>query len=173
MVHDFAQLTNSFSSSQVLALLVVAMGVGFLVIVSLAGIIVPAFAGALRHRLDASLKHKMVDRGMTAEEIVKVLNGASTSRPSREYPCASEAVVELDGEWQPALVLRSQDDRYFVHFVGHDMSENQWVTADRMRFPATARNGNAWDCAFSGGLLDASQWCANSKSKPEPVETDL
>ena len=64
-----------------------------------------------------ALKQQMVERGMTADEIVRVLGppleapDALTEEEAGEAggvsrPCASEVIVEREGEWQPALVLR-------------------------------------------------------------------
>lgn len=46
---------------------------------------------------------------------------------------AQEAAVERDGEWMPAYVLMHLD-RCYVHFVGHDWSDNEWVDEVRIRF---------------------------------------
>jgi hypothetical protein len=50
---------------------------------------------------------------------------------------ACEAVVKNeDDDWVPALVMQMVEGRYFVHYVGQDMDENEWVNEDRVRFPA-------------------------------------
>src|SRR5438105_2629547 len=90
----------ALSSAQVFTLWIVAMGVTFLILVSLAGIIVPAWAGAHKVRLETALKQQMLERGMSAEEIVRVLNAHPRAPWGGEsYPCASEVVVEHDDEW--------------------------------------------------------------------------
>jgi hypothetical protein len=172
MVPEVSQVASFFSPAQMLALLCVAMGIGFLVVVSLAGIIAPVWTNVAKHRIDIGLKQKLVDRGMSAEEILKVLSVTRAAQTAVDYPCASEVVAESGGEWIPALVLKRQDDRFYVHFVGHEMSENEWVTADSVRFPASkAQYWAPWDSGGPNGFLDSSRWC--SKSKPAPVETDL
>jgi hypothetical protein len=174
-MHAIPQLSDAMSSSQIVALLIVGMGAGFLVLVSLAGIIVPALAGVLKHRMDALLREKMVDRGFSADEIVRVLSTGTASPDSVSLPCASEVVVECDGDWQPAFVLKHQDHRYYVHLVGHDVSENQWIAEDRIRFPAGSKvqSGSLWDFGVPGSFTDPAHWCAKSKAKPAPVDGEL
>jgi hypothetical protein len=46
---------------------------------------------------------------------------------------AQEAIVERDGEWMPAYILMHLDKCY-VHFIGTDASENEWVDESRVRF---------------------------------------
>jgi hypothetical protein len=170
----FQTAVADFSSAQVLTLWIVAMGIAFLILVSLAGIIVPAWVSVHKARLDTALKQQMLERGMSAEEIVRVLEGRARDRTSVNYPSASEVVVESEGEWSPGFILQREGDRYLVHYVGYDMSDNEWVTSDRVRFPASSKErcGSPWDWASSAGTFDASHWCAN-KSKPAPVDADL
>jgi hypothetical protein len=89
-------------------------------------------------RLNAGLKSQMLERGMTAEEIERVLRaneGESGEKVS--LPCACEAVVaDDDGDWRAGLVLQVAEGRYLVHYVGEEMDENEWVGEDRVRFPA-------------------------------------
>ncbi|HEV3122844.1 MAG TPA: hypothetical protein VGY53_13110, partial [Isosphaeraceae bacterium] len=92
-------------------------------------------------KIDADLKRDMLDRGMSADEIEQVIS-AGRVIPARgvELPMACEAVVESDGEWHAALVLKRDGDRWYIHYVGSSMEENEWVKVDRMRFPAGAMN---------------------------------
>jgi hypothetical protein len=163
-----------FSANQLFTLWLVAMGVVALVVISLAGIIVPAWAGLHTARIEAALKQQMLERGLSADEIVRVLNRPDRDLGSVDAPCASEAVVECDGEWSPALILRREGERYFVHHVGQDMSDNEWVDVDRLRFPAASKDraGSPWDWTASTGGSDVSRWCA-SRSKPAPVDAEL
>jgi hypothetical protein len=174
MLLESLPVLAEFSPAQVLALLIVAMGVAFLILVSLAGIIVPAWANVHKARLETALKQQMLERGMSAEEIVSVLNSRQRHPSGLDYPCASEVVVEHDGEWNPSLILKRDGERYLIHYVGTDMSDNEWVTGDRVRFPAATKDtcGSPWDWAASAGAFDASRWCAN-KSKPAPVDAEL
>jgi hypothetical protein len=43
--------------------------------------------------------------------------------------------VEWEKEWWPAVVLKSEGGRYQVHYVGYAESWDEWVTAERVRFP--------------------------------------
>jgi hypothetical protein len=164
----------AFSDMQVFILMIVAMGVAFLILVSLAGIIVPAWAGVHKARLEMGFKQQLLERGMSAEEIYILSNGRRQEPSSVELPCASEVVVESGGDWYPSLILKREDDRYYIHYVGHDMSENEWVTADRVRFPAGATDscGSPGDWASAAGALAASRWCG-SRSKPAPVDAEI
>jgi hypothetical protein len=75
---------------------------------------------------------------MSAEEIARVVD-THTPRGGNEVdlPCASEVVVKGDDDdWYPALVLQVRDGQYLIHYVGHEMEENEWVGEDRVRFPA-------------------------------------
>ena len=86
----------------------------------------------------------------------------------------SPSIVERDGEWCPCLILKREGDRFFVHQVGTEMSDNEWVSNDRVRFPASSRDegGSPWDWTFPAGAFDANHWCAN-KSKAAPVDAEL
>ena len=173
MLIESASVFAEFSSVQVFTLWLVAMGIAFLILVSLAGIIVPAWASVHKARLETALKKHMLERGFSAEEMLQVLNGRERDPSSLDYPCASEVVVEHDDEWSPSLILKRDGERYLVHYVGTDMSENEWVTSDRVRFPAAKDAcGSPWDWAAPAGAFDASRWCAN-KSKPAPVDAEL
>ena len=159
MLSHFVPLIAAMSSTQQVALAIVGMGVGFLTLVSLAGIIIPGWVSVCKLRMETALKQQMVERGMSADEIVAVLSGPVPSTNTIDLPCASEVVVESEGEWSPALILKRADDRYFVHYVGHDLSDNEWVSGARVRFPESARReeGSPWDGIVprrrSGGLL--------------------
>jgi hypothetical protein len=83
----FAEL----SSVQVFTLWIVALGVAFLTVVSLAGIIVPAWVGIHKARLETALKQQMLERGMSAEEIVRVLNAPQKDRGGAPWDWASSA----------------------------------------------------------------------------------
>jgi hypothetical protein len=167
-----APMVDSLSSAQFTGIVIVAMGVVFVTLVSLAGIIFPAWAGVSKLRLETALKHKMIERGMSAEEIVRVMSLSSSNERAINEPFASEVVVERDGDWSPALVLKRGDNRYFVHFVGSDMSENEWVAADRVRFPASENGhaGSPWDPAFLTGAFESSQWCGKPSKGPVQAE---
>jgi hypothetical protein len=54
-------------------LMIVAIGCATGIILGLAGILYSAFDGIHRRRLYADLKREMIDRGMTADEIVRII----------------------------------------------------------------------------------------------------
>lgn len=173
MLSQSLPVLAAFSSGQVLALTIVTMGIGFLVVVSLAGIIAPAWVSVTKVRLETALKQQMVERGMSAAEIVTVLDRPPPEQASVNYPCASEVVVECDGEWSPALILKREGERYLVHRIGTEMSENAWLTTDRIRFPASkTQDGSPWDWTVPAEAFDRNHWCANS-SKQAPVDAEL
>ena len=164
----------ALSPTQYVILAIVGMGVGFVTLVSLAGIIVPAWASVCKLRLETALKQQMVDRGMSADEILTVLSGPAPSTNTIDLPCASEVVVESEGEWSPALILKRGDDRYFVHYVGYDLSDNEWVPGARVRFPdsSTRQEGSPWDGMIPAGAFAENSWC-NKRTKPAPVDQEL
>ena len=99
--------------------------------------VIPAIKAYAENRREFALKRDMVARGMSGDEIARVIN--AHGHPPDEavaLPCASQVVVHSDGEWHEALVLKVADGRYFVHYVGTEMDENEWVEQDRVRFPA-------------------------------------
>jgi len=114
---------------------------GLAVIGTAAYYVVKAVADALSSsavvRADNRLKHELIARGMSAAEIARVV-AARVGRDGDEVdlPCASEAVVEWQGDWYPALVLKTSYGQFYVHYVGNEMDENEWVGEERVRFPA-------------------------------------
>ena len=120
-------------------------------------------------RLENELKRQMIDRGMSADEIVSVLKNRRPGERADELPCASEAVVEIDDEWQTALILRREGERYYVHVVGTEMSDNQWVTVDRVRIAVASEDGHAspMDRPFLGGDFGTDAWCDKGGPIPE------
>ena len=136
----------------------------------IAAILIPAWQSMVESKLEFQLKSEMLDRGMSADDIAKVIN--THADPSRgdgdviDLPCASEVVVQWEDDWYPALVLKVSDGKFYVHYIGNDNDENEWVEHDRIRFPA-------------GSNLPAivAQLRANthSNSMPhkEPVEAEL
>jgi hypothetical protein len=164
-------------------------------ITPLAWVIATAWAGVIKLRLRAglkqqviALKQQMVEKGMTADEIVRVLGppsealddlpeeGKDDEAGSVTEPCAGEVVVEQDGEWHSALVLQRRGDRYLVHTCpGYDladMSDNKWVQADRIRFPASLSGQDEpfRGSADSSGAFGAAPCCSQSKKGPVPAE---
>jgi hypothetical protein len=174
MLIESASVFATFSDTQIFSLWIIAMGIAFLILVSLTGILAPVWASVHKARLEMAFKQQLLDRGMGAEEIFKLTNGREQDPTSADYPCASEVVVEHDEEWNPALILKRDGERYLVHYVGTDMSDNEWVTRDRVRFPAGMEDpcGSSWDWASAAGAFDSRRRCGN-KSKPAPVDAEI
>jgi hypothetical protein len=83
-----------------------------------------------------ALKREMLDRGMSVEDIERVLGAERVEKAKKaaSYPSATEVVVEQDGEWYAAILLKTTGEEYLVHYKGYD--EEEWVTLDRIRFLA-------------------------------------
>ena len=128
---------------------VLAMVLSFPTLIAIVGFWAGAWWKVNKLRLETALKQQMVDRGMSADDIVTVLSRSKPSEAGTELPCASEVVVQSDGEWHTGLILKREGERYYVHFVGTDMSDNEWVTSDRVRFPASPEGR----CGFTVGLV--------------------
>jgi hypothetical protein len=170
----------------------------------LVSVIATARVGATKLRLKAelkqqviALKQQMIERGMTADEIVQVLGPPSealdvlSEREDDEAeeeddkagivnePCAGEVLIEQEGEWHTALVLRRDGDRYLIHTCPGcyeaEMSDNEWVDADRLRFPApsSGQDGSPRGSADRAGALGASQWCGQPQPKKGPVPAEV
>jgi hypothetical protein len=162
-------------------------------------VIAKARAGATKLRLKGELNQKvialklqMIERGMTADEIVQVLGPPSEALDdlSEEEddeaeeqddkaeivnePCAGEVLIEQEGEWHTALVLRR--DRYLIHTCpgcyGAEMSDNEWVDAHRLRFPAPSSGqvGSPRGSADRTETFGANPWCGQPKNGEVPAE---
>jgi hypothetical protein len=147
-----------------------AMGAGTLIAIS--AIIAGAWQKVHANRARYALTQQMVERGMTADEIALIV--ASHRKPRKkattgatDLPCASEAVVESDGDWYPALVLQVAQGRYYIHYVGHDMDSNEWVSEDRIRFPTGSHVPG-----LMASLTPTTEGFNGAPSKP-PVEAEL
>jgi hypothetical protein len=195
MIHmlTFAQFNEGLVGRSVfLFMLFLLVGVA-----PLAWVIGSAWTGVTKLRLKAALtqqvialKQQMIERGMTADEIVQVL-GPPSENP--DYlsededdeagvvtgPFAGEVVVQregYEGQWHSALVLRRSGDRYLIHtcpgYEGCELPGNEWVNADRVRFPASSsgQDGSPRHSADCTGAFDASQWCGQPNKAPVPAE---
>lgn len=140
------EILTSIGPYQLIALFAVGTG-----LITLAGILAGEWRRLRLGRAEIALKEEMVRRGMSAEEIERVLaaSGAAAAEEEdededeegdeeSESPSASEVVVERGGSWRPAIVLQSGRGTCLVHFVGTSMAKNEWVGADRVRYPACA-----------------------------------
>src|SRR4051812_48843385 len=100
MLSQIGPMMDGLNPSQVTALAIVGMGVFVFTVIALAGILVSNWASVSKVRLETALKQQMIERGMSAEEIIKILGVPSSpiSTEAVEYPCASEVVVDCDGD---------------------------------------------------------------------------
>ncbi len=125
---------ESLNSQQVTAIVIVSITTISLLVFLMTTVIASAVQKVSALKVESSLKRAMIDRGMSADAISQVVNSRAIPEGAVNLPCACEAVVNRDGEWQTALVLQMSDDRYYVHYIGCDMDENAWVEEDDIRF---------------------------------------
>lgn len=125
--------------------------------------------------INAEIKRDMLARGLSAEDIERVVwAGAGDSNPAGGVPCSGEVVVESNDEWHSAIVLKRDESRWYVHFVGTDLSENEWVSADRIRFPITYFESASMN--GSGPIEEphrGREALPGRYAKPVPVDHDL
>jgi hypothetical protein len=128
-------------SGQMTSFLIVSTIFGSAVLISIPAIIATAWTNVVTRRADAALKSEMLARGMSASEIVEVVNagkeaqcGTKVVGDSSSLTTACEAVVDRHGEWTSALVLQVAEGGYLVHYIGETMDENEWVDPSRIRF---------------------------------------
>jgi hypothetical protein len=77
LLADWAtDMVSGMDPGQRLGLLAIAIGCGTGIILGLAGIIYSAFDSVHRRRMEIGLKRDMIERGMTVDEIVKVVECA-------------------------------------------------------------------------------------------------
>jgi hypothetical protein len=43
--------------------------------------------------------------------------------------------VEWNGQWFPAIILKSEKKRFYIHYIGFESSWDEWVTPERLRIP--------------------------------------
>jgi hypothetical protein len=165
-----AGLLERFSSGPGVAILLgtlVFLGVIKIVIVA----IVSSERGSVRvAEIQADLKREMIQRGMSAEEIERVLaaGGANPEEVDRDRYAAvgpatcDVAVEDGDGDWQRAILLDMRGDSCRVHYVGHDIDDNKTVDRSRVRFPSSV----AFDEAARG------EWPEDYNAQEATVERD-
>jgi hypothetical protein len=140
MLGALLSVSEPLNSQQVTAIAITSVSVLSLLVFLMTTVIAGTCQKASAVKCETALKRAMIDRGMSAEAISQVISCRRTPEEAVNVPCASEAVVSKDGEWRSALVLQMADDRYYVHYVGSDMDENEWVDEDRIRFRAWDKN---------------------------------
>ncbi len=60
-------------------------------------------------------------------------NSAAGQSLTRTLPTSDEVSVFKDNQWLPARIRQRNGQRALVEFDGRSSSENQWVSADRVR----------------------------------------
>jgi hypothetical protein len=155
--------------------LAVAIGVAAVAFMIVAVVVSNHRSEGLRLQVEGELKREMLARGLSVDDIVRVVKATRDQMPEGvDIPSASDVVVESDGEWYAALVLKRDGTKWYVHYVGSEMDENEWVTEDRIRFPASffarhdSRDGES-------DMVDArmSYREARLAGKPLGVESEL
>ena len=68
-------------SEQRWLLLVIGIGCSVAIILGLVGLLTSMFTSIQRHRADTELKREMIERGMSADEIAKVIEASSPNKP--------------------------------------------------------------------------------------------
>ena len=157
-------LSEPLSSSQVTAITIVSIGSISLLVFLMTTVIVGTWQKAAATKQETALKRAMIDRGMSADAIAQVINSRSTPEGAVNLPCACEAVVNRDGEWQSGLVLQMENDRYYIHYIGSDMDENEWVDEDRIRF-------RPWSNSLD--VSAESRYARNGAARKPPVEMEV
>jgi hypothetical protein len=51
----------------------------------------------------------------------------------------NQAEVEWQGTWWPAEVVKTNGDRYYIHYTGWANSWDEWVSPDRIRMPVATQ----------------------------------
>ncbi|MBN1411813.1 MAG: caspase family protein [Spirochaetales bacterium] len=45
----------------------------------------------------------------------------------------TKVMVEWEGKWYPAVILKKENGRFFIHYIGYDSSWDEWVTEERIK----------------------------------------
>lgn len=78
--HTWTDFFAGIDSEQRWLLLVIAIGCSVGLILGLVGILSSVFGSIQRHRAEVALKREMIERGMSAEEIAKVIEANSPEK---------------------------------------------------------------------------------------------
>src|SRR5262245_33783696 len=73
-----------------------------------------------QYQIDATLKQDMIDRGMSAADIERIISSKNVAADEKpvQVPTPSDVVVEWEEEWYPALLLKTEGSKYYVHYKG-------------------------------------------------------
>ena len=85
----WAEVFFGLDQEQRFVLLIIGIGCATGIILGLAGIVSSAINGAHRRRLEAEMKRDMIERGMTADEIAKIIETASPPEDATQRWIAS------------------------------------------------------------------------------------
>lgn len=69
---------------------------------------------------------KQWDEWVTSDRLRKAPSGFSVNE---------QVEIEWKGSWYPGVILKTDGDRYFIHYDNYDDSWNEWVTLKRLRSP--------------------------------------
>jgi hypothetical protein len=87
----FTALLSGMKAEHRFVLLIIGIGCGTGVILGTLGIISSAITSVVRRRAEMDLKRDMIDRGMSAEEIAKVIESATPPEDATQRLIASWA----------------------------------------------------------------------------------
>jgi hypothetical protein len=164
MLGRLLSVSEPLSANQVTAIVIVSVSVLSLLAFLMTTVITGSLQKALAIKHETALKRAMINQGMAAEAIVQVMNCRPSHEGAANLPCACEAVVNKDGEWQTGLVLQMSDDRYYVHYVGREMDENEWVDEDRIRFRPWSKNTD---------MITETRIGRNGLPRKQPMEMEV
>ena len=101
MLSQITPMMDGLNPSQVTAIAIVGMGVFVFMVIALDRNPRYELGERQQSRLETALKQQMIERGMSANEIIKILSVSSSPRPADtvDYPCASEVLVDCDGDF--------------------------------------------------------------------------
>ena len=54
-----------------------------------------------------------------------------------QYAAGARVEVNWQGKWYPARVLKVERGVHLIHYIGYDAGWDEWVSANRIRKPAT------------------------------------
>ncbi len=88
---EWTEWSSSFEPDQRFVVLIVGIGCVTGIILGLAGILSGTVGSVHRRRIEADMKREMVERGMSADEIAKVIEAASPPEDATQRWIASWA----------------------------------------------------------------------------------
>jgi hypothetical protein len=140
----FVGILEKFGSMQLMVIVLGGLAALWLLAVCVVAIVASERRKVRVAEIQAELKREMLQRGMSAEEIERVV-GAGVAEPASGEDRYAEvgpatcdlAVEDGDGDWRRAILLDMRGDLCLVHYVGSDIDENETVSRSRVRFPSS------------------------------------